>query len=333
MARDLRRIRKDTLRVLVLSDPLTWEQRPGAMTGLEWELLERFAKRQRLHIKAVPVADRDSMLVMLPRRPRRCDRGTAYHRWLDGSLHAPDPALSPCRGMYARPRTARPGSSDQGSADTLAVSAWSPFLDSLQLSTAVDSGVVLHIVDQLPEELLARSAMGKVPVVLVSDALADMEAKRLPLVEFGPRLGKSVPLVFAVRTNADHLLHALDTWLAVASEREARKSIITAYENGLDTCGTIRSFSALAFGGDTISPYDSLFQVHADSLSWDWRLLAAVAFKESRFDTTALSYAGAGGLMQMMPTTALRMGVTAEGGLNGHIEELRAICTGWTASG
>ncbi|MBK6894549.1 MAG: transglycosylase SLT domain-containing protein [Flavobacteriales bacterium] len=100
-----------------------------------------------------------------------------------------------------------------------------------------------------------------------------------------------------------------------------------------DTRGTIRIFQRTGLGGDTISPYDSLFQVHADSLSWDWRLLAAVAFKESRFDTTALSYAGAGGLMQMMPTTALRMGVTAEGGLNGHVRGGRAIWTGWTASG
>lgn len=44
VARDLRQIRKDALRVLVLSSSFTWEQRPGAMTGLEWELLERFAE-------------------------------------------------------------------------------------------------------------------------------------------------------------------------------------------------------------------------------------------------------------------------------------------------
>ncbi|MBK9598256.1 MAG: hypothetical protein IPO60_07985 [Flavobacteriales bacterium] len=110
--------------MLVLSDPLTWEQRPGAMTGLEWELLERFAKRQRLHIKAVPVADRDSMLVML-QEGRGDVIAAAYHRWLDGSFtHRTQPYRLVA---YARPRTARPGSSDQGSADTLAVSAWSPF--------------------------------------------------------------------------------------------------------------------------------------------------------------------------------------------------------------
>lgn len=321
VARDLRQIKKDTLRVLVLSDPLTWEQRPGAMTGLEWELLERFAKRQRLRVKAVPVSDRDSMLVMLQEgRGDVIAAQLSASGWTAPYTHHTQPYRM-VAGMYARPRITLPGSNDEQPAmDTLTVSAWSPFLDSLQRSLVVDSGVILRVVDQRPEDLLARSALGKVPALLVSDATANMEAKRLPLVEFGPRVGSSVSLVFAVRSNADHLLHALDTWLAVATEREARKAIITAYTNGLGARGPIRSFSALAFGGDTISPYDSLFQLHADSLSWDWRLLAAVAFKESRFDTAALSYAGAGGLMQMMPNTATLMGVTAEGGLNGHIE-------------
>ena len=77
--------------------------------------------------------------------------------------------------------------------------------------------------------------------------------------------------------------------------------MIAAYDNGLDTRGPIRSFSNKTEGTDAISPYDSLFQAHSDSLSWDWKLLAAVAFKESSFDTAAVSYMGAGGLMQMMP--------------------------------
>ncbi|MCB0758064.1 MAG: hypothetical protein KDC01_06365, partial [Flavobacteriales bacterium] len=37
VVRDLAQIKRDTLRVLVLPDPLSWEERPGAMTGLEWE--------------------------------------------------------------------------------------------------------------------------------------------------------------------------------------------------------------------------------------------------------------------------------------------------------
>ncbi|MDP4239846.1 MAG: transglycosylase SLT domain-containing protein [Bacteroidota bacterium] len=58
-----------------------------------------------------------------------------------------------------------------------------------------------------------------------------------------------------------------------------------------------------------ISPYDRLFKKYAPSINWDWRLLAALAFHESRFDPTDESWAGAVGLMQLMPRTALKFGL------------------------
>lgn len=51
-----------------------------------------------------------------------------------------------------------------------------------------------------------------------------------------------------------------------------------------------------------ISPYDSLFRLYADSVC-DWKMLAAIAYVESRFDTAAMSFRGAQGLMQIMPST------------------------------
>lgn len=51
-----------------------------------------------------------------------------------------------------------------------------------------------------------------------------------------------------------------------------------------------------------ISPYDSLFRLYADSVC-DWKMLAAIAYVESKFDTTARSGMGAQGLMQIMPAT------------------------------
>ena len=51
-----------------------------------------------------------------------------------------------------------------------------------------------------------------------------------------------------------------------------------------------------------ISPFDSLFRAYADSVC-DWKMLAAIAYVESRFDTTARSGMGAQGLMQIMPST------------------------------
>lgn len=58
-----------------------------------------------------------------------------------------------------------------------------------------------------------------------------------------------------------------------------------------------------------ISPYDSLFRSYADTIGWDWKMLAAVAYVESKFDTAAVSAVGAQGLMQLMPRTAHAMGV------------------------
>lgn len=59
---------------------------------------------------------------------------------------------------------------------------------------------------------------------------------------------------------------------------------------------------------EVISPYDSLIRVHSEELGWDWRMLAAVIFQESRFHIEARSRRGAEGLMQMMPVTAERFG-------------------------
>ncbi len=53
-----------------------------------------------------------------------------------------------------------------------------------------------------------------------------------------------------------------------------------------------------------ISNYDNLFKQYAPVARWDWRLLAAQCYQESTFDARAHSWAGACGLMQIMPSTA-----------------------------
>ena len=58
-----------------------------------------------------------------------------------------------------------------------------------------------------------------------------------------------------------------------------------------------------------ISSYDSIFRIYADTIGWDWKMIAAVAYVESKFDTSAVSAVGAQGLMQIMPQTARAMGV------------------------
>ena len=59
-----------------------------------------------------------------------------------------------------------------------------------------------------------------------------------------------------------------------------------------------------------MSPYDNLFKKYAKDIGWDWRMLASQGYAESRFDTTVVSWAGARGLMQIMPRTARAYGLS-----------------------
>lgn len=58
-----------------------------------------------------------------------------------------------------------------------------------------------------------------------------------------------------------------------------------------------------------ISAFDNYFREAADSIGWDWKLLAAIGYTESKFDSMARSDMGASGVMQVMPRTFERFGI------------------------
>jgi membrane-bound lytic murein transglycosylase F len=60
-----------------------------------------------------------------------------------------------------------------------------------------------------------------------------------------------------------------------------------------------------------VSEYDPIFQKFAPRYGFDWRLTAAQAYQESRFDARAKSREGAVGLLQILPRTAKSLGFTS----------------------
>lgn len=110
---------------------------------------------------------------------------------------------------------------------------------------------------------------------------------------------------------------SMANWLMSHDCKERMKDLnrwIEAYHNsdgyGLTREKFLHTYSPMRSGRrDCLSPYDSLIRIHADTLGWDWRMLAAVVWQESRFHIEARSRRGASGLMQMMPQTAQRFDV------------------------
>lgn len=75
-----------------------------------------------------------------------------------------------------------------------------------------------------------------------------------------------------------------------------------------------------ANGLDGLVRYRELFERHAAAHGFDWRLVAAVAFQESRFDADARSPRGAVGLMQLLPATAAYVGIEDPTPVDANIE-------------
>ena len=76
--------------------------------------------------------------------------------------------------------------------------------------------------------------------------------------------------------------------------------------------GCVKTMNNVRDEAADLIPYARIFQEQAPLLDWDWHLLAAVAWHESHFNPRAHSYAGACGVMQLMPKTAHKYGLDSE---------------------
>ncbi len=87
-----------------------------------------------------------------------------------------------------------------------------------------------------------------------------------------------------------------DNWLAYASSENPDLALMKDLFNDFPNRpgGTKRKY---------ISPYDKLIRKYAPVCGWDWRLVAALIYKESRFAAAAVSPKGAIGMMQLMPSS------------------------------
>lgn len=86
---------------------------------------------------------------------------------------------------------------------------------------------------------------------------------------------------------------------------------------------SMRRYRAPFLQHGRISPYDPCFKEVTKSNGMDWKLLAAIAFKESGFNPTALGAGGAYGIMQFMPFVAAKYGID---GKSTPEQQIRAGC-------
>ena len=136
--------------------------------------------------------------------------------------------------------------------------------------------------------------------------------------------GMSIPNAYryrwTLRSEDTPLIAAADDFIHSEYRDETYNTLERRYVHA-------RKLPGRVFG--TISPFDDLLRTYAEKYSFDWRLIAAQMFQESQFDPSAISNAGAFGLMQLMPSTADSLGVAhsnePEGAIHAGVKYLNRL--------
>jgi len=118
----------------------------------------------------------------------------------------------------------------------------------------------------------------------------------------------SIPIentVWAVRSSDIRLLGSINVWKGYFRQTHKFSTLKEKYNRSYRLKKYIKNKAKT----HTISPYDFTIKENAELLGWDWRLLAALIYQESRFSMGAHSSKGAVGLMQIKPSTAKYYGV------------------------
>ena len=317
---------RGTLRVITSYGPLSYFIYRGEPMGFEYELIDRFSQWLDIDVEILPATDINEMISMLEsgegdmiayrltvtteRRERVAfsDVVTATRQVL----------VQPRQETLAGPQDREPGGGYVQRPEDLAGrevhvragSVYASRLRNLENEIGEDIAIVEAPGDVTTEELIEAVHRREIPLTVADENIARISASVFDGVDVSMPLSLSQRTAWAVGHEATELLDAINAWLAEEKQRADFFVIYNRYFEESRRFRTRRTEEAFTPIRGRISPWDEQFREAAESIGWDWRLLAAIAFQESRFDPNARSWAGAVGLMQLMPSTARQFGAT-----------------------
>jgi membrane-bound lytic murein transglycosylase F len=309
---DLEQIReKRVLRLLTRNSASTYFLWRGELVGFEYELAREFALSENLRMDVIVPRRGEDLLTLLVEgqgdlvaaamtpadERRRTD--VAFSRPYN---HVSQVVVAPVGESYLN------GPEDLAHR-TLYVRHSSAYWNTLSRLRA--SGVPL-VLQAAPEHLETEEIIGLVaaevyPLTVADSHVLDIELTWRDDVQAAFPLGDPVPLAWVVRASNPDLLQAVNAFLD-AEYRGLTYNVL--HRKYFESPKRIRRHIAYRTAGGRLSPYDEIVQRYAEEHGFDWRLIVAQIYEESGFDPTARSFAGAVGLLQVLPRTAGELGIT-----------------------
>ena len=305
---------RGTIRMLTRYNSSSYFLHRGIDRGFEFEMVSRFAEEHGLKVEVVLLGTDDDPITLL-------NRG-------DGDLIASNYAITPDRTPhinfsspynFVNQVLVQAGNqepvSDLSDLEGMIISVRekSSYFTTLQKLRDQGLNIIIDVVseDWNTEALIHEVAEGRIQATVADDNLYRVTSNYIDGVQAGLVLAEQDTVAWGVRRNAPQLKEKMDEFMAEHFRiRESDGRVLrSAFLNVLRrryfederqaTRFRDRSFDMIYTG--YISPYDNLVRDIAEEAGVDWKLVLAVMAQESQFNPNARSWAGAVGLMQIIP--------------------------------
>lgn len=175
-----------------------------------------------------------------------------------------------------------------------------------------ENGIDINIIsadDSLSmEDLIEQVAKGEIDFTIADDNIAKLNKEYYSNIDVNTKISFPQKIAWAVNKNSQALLKELNKWLDDFKKQVDFHVIYQRYYDHKIYYKKRRKSGYLLKEGGDISEYDDIIKKDAKKINWDWRLIAALIYQESKFDSDVKSWAGAIGLMQLLPETGAAFG-------------------------
>lgn len=177
------------------------------------------------------------------------------------------------------------------------------------LNTELGGGIIIKPIDRdtlITEDLIAMVSKGEIPLTVVDSDIARLNRTYYRDLDITLQISFPQRSSWGVAPDRQWLADSIDSWFVQESPRHAQAELLKRY---FERSKNQSQPYTVDFRHGRISPFDHLFKQMGQKIGWDWRLLASMGYTESKFDSTVVSWAGARGVMQLMPRTARAHGL------------------------
>lgn len=296
----------------------------GKKMGFEYELLKEFAREIGVSLEIKIVSNLDDLTKMLNEgdgdliacnytvtreRNREIDYSTPFLRTAQVLVQRKPDGWEKMKPDQLRKHILR----DPSDLAKKKVHVWknSSYYQRL-LHLQEEIGDTIHIEEQdglmSTEEMIEMVSEGLIDYTVTEENIARVNSHFFDNIDINTPLSVKQKIAFGIRKSSPLLKARLDRWLNQFMAKKTFRYLQSKYFDlknmPVDSPEFYRSIK-----GDELSKFDAIFKKAAAQYGWDWRLLASVAYNESKFNPTVRGFGGAYGIMQFMPSTGPKYGV------------------------